>query len=176
MLKSLSRAPIHDAGARNPPRRKHVDDDGVVVWEKLPPQPYARYVNAAGHIVTVPLTNSAAIRNANNPYAHRVHERARRAGMIRYGKCPAQTLEGLPRSMAGKRPCAPGSYSEDECCSCVTKIIENRRSAHEQRERESAERHKSMEQRRMELAEAREERVAAAEARAATVVPDGAES
>lgn len=174
MLKSLSRAQIHDAGAKGPPRRKRINPDGVVVWEKLPPMPYRTYVDASGSIINVPLTNSAALRNTNQAYAYRIQEMHKRAGSIPYEDCPARTLVGLPEKMRGRAPCDEREYGNGKCCRCVQEIIDARRAAHVRRELESQERHKSMEQRRMEMAEAREERVAAAEARA--LADDGAES
>lgn len=153
MGRNLSAANIHDAGKNPPPRRTVIDAEGVPRTEKIPALLHEKWVKPCGNVVRLPLVTAAALRNPNNPAALRARETMQRKGGIPYGKCPAQTLVGLPDGMRGELPCEPRTYSENKCCVHVERIIKARLAAHAAKQAAMVERMKPPEARKVELLE-----------------------
>lgn len=157
---NLSKANIHDCGQNPPPRLVTINDKGAKVIEKIPALPFRKFVNMQGHVVRVALSNAAAIRNTNNPAAHRTLTMISDEGFVPYGKCLLLDEQGqrwAPKDMrALADPCTyedfgPGKrYGEHCACPHIEEIIQRRQGKHSEASAKFEERKKSLELRRHE--------------------------
>lgn len=139
---ALSSRPTRIRNAERDVRKKRRSKDGLV--EDVPYCVYAKYVNAQGHVVSVVLDYDANRRNPNSDYGAIKQDARRRAGMVRYDRCPV--VNGAAELFPGEAPCTEfeaeqrrrGDAAQDHCCKHVEQLIADRRSVHEARSAEFA--------------------------------------
>src|SRR5687768_5172590 len=105
MKRNLSaRQPAKNISA-NPPTRKVMRPDGVMVTEKCTPIPFSRkMVDPQGGPCFVALANGFTIRGfKGNDYGVQIWEEKLKAGFLPFDECPV--AKGHVR-LAGEKPCA----------------------------------------------------------------------
>ena len=111
--------------AAAPPTRTRTTGDGDVVTEKLCPMPSLKMVNPRGVIVHCAVANGITV-NPNTTYRTQIERQKLEAGFLRYDECPVGKHDWIPVTDKQKR-CKAGTYSKDQCCPHVLKVIETRR-------------------------------------------------
>lgn len=192
-IKNISHAHIFDAGKyygnpglstafHRPIRVKVRDADGsereITRIEKLPPMPNMKYVNAAGHVVRLTLTQSSGQTNTDGEYALRKRHwmelypaevrvpdghggtRVERRGGIEYGRCPLLSESGQrwisDEIRKTSSPCDPRDFGRgrkygDHCgCPHIEMVIAERMGQTAEYQRLQEEERKSVAQRQVE--------------------------
>src|SRR5690606_30323705 len=117
--------------AAQPPTKKTMNADGVMVTEKLCPIPFNRKMLAPdGDCVRVPLANGFTIRGLKgNDYGVQKLEEKLDAGFLPWNECPLRSTHESVRGLKGE-PCDPKKISDDEPCKHLLAIAEKRKAAY----------------------------------------------
>lgn len=132
--------PIHDA-TKAAPTRKIMNDDGIMITEKLPQNPNRRLMlTPAGNLSYLILSNSPVQRGRTQYGVEKMNEKIKR-GLLPVNECPI--ARGYIKS-SGEKPCAGddgrGNFKNGKTCKHIKQIMRNRISAHNKTEEERARR------------------------------------
>lgn len=150
----------------NPPTRKVMGPDGVMITEKLSPIPFNRkMVSPDGDVVVIGLATGFTIRSfKGNDYGVQLWEEKLKAGFIPFDECPV--AKGHVQ-MSGEAGCkgsdGRGQFSNQECCPHLNVIITNRREAHRKTQKEYGQNFLTNQDKLIAHLEAQAERMAIAE-------------
>lgn len=150
MAKSLSANSQIKNIAAAPPTRKHMDEDGVIVTEKLNPMRVNRkMVHPDGDVVVISLATGWEIQRKapgygmsafrGNPYGAQLIVEKMEAGFLPFDECPLETKAIKPKQ--GEKPCTE-KFSDEKCCPHLERVMQARRAAH--RKQQEANRRSSM--------------------------------
>ena len=120
------------------PTKRLMDDDGVVVEQKIPQNPNHRIMlNPSGATVFLVLSNGPAIRGSNQYGVQLLQEKINK-GWLPWNECPIARgyVKGDGKACAGK----DGRGNLDEPCTHLLRIQDKRTESHEKREKEFDER------------------------------------
>lgn len=97
-------SPIAHIGAGSPVRRT-ARDDGTILTEKIPPQPYTRkMVSPSGNVSEIPMATGRTIgAGPNNQYGPQHMAKKKGQGFLLYSECPYAT--GWLPTPKGVKPC-----------------------------------------------------------------------
>ena len=139
--KSRIAALDHTTPARKRVSRPAPDGCGVIT-ERIPWQPYLKFVKPSGAVSRVPAATHRANREyTHDPYRMFIEYDKMRKGFIPYGQCP-QTLpweaqQWLPTEIRGRQPCRTSvngtPITPDSCCQCIEELIVVRKAAQRDR-------------------------------------------
>jgi hypothetical protein len=129
-----ARNPLKDIG-RNPPVRKTMGPDGVMVTEKLCPIPFnIKMVAPDGDVVVIGLATGFTIRGfRGNDYGVQLLEDKKKAGFLPFKECPLLT-RSFPRAAADVA--CEGEFTDDKCCPHINKVIAARREEYRKKQNE----------------------------------------
>lgn len=108
------------------PSRKVMGPNGVMVTEKLSPLWGKKMVHPDGDVTVVTLSTGYTIRGLkNNSHGLQKLEEKLKQGFLVFSECPVATR----RVSDMGEPCK-GTFSDEECCPHIKKIIQDRRAHH----------------------------------------------